>query len=654
MLSGHGKRFKSIQICMGLGIALMFFASVCLADPIVEPIVNKSDYVSFDFNNVDINVLIKFISKLTHKNFVVDNKVKGSVTIISPTKISIPDAYKVFLSVLDIHGYTTVESGSVIKVVPVADARSDNVDTRLSAGMENLADQIVTRIIPLQYANSDELKTLLMPLVSKGNIIQSYGDTNMLIVTATLSSIERLVKIIDTIDIESIGQKITVLPIKYADAVKLVQSLSTIYSARVKNSKTKKDLELTIKLVADERTNSMILLASDLESQRISHLVDILDKQAPKGEEKIRVYYLEHAKAEDMAKVLQDIPAKDSTKTQGEKKAPLLSEEIKITADRETNSLLIIANKEDYPILEEVIHQLDIPRAMVYIECLIMEVNADKGLNIGTEWRLSEGFGNDSGVVFGGFGATGDSGFANSSSAASSGSLSKGFSLGVLGKQISIGGVTFPSLQAVIQAYQSDKDVQILSTPQILTTENKEATITIGKNVPYQTRSAADSGTETYSSYEYKDVGITLKITPSISKDRLVRLDVYQEVTRLDLASTTNSDRPTTLKRQIQTSIIVEDNNTVVIGGLIDESLSKTVGQVPCLGGIPFLGYLFKNESSGSERTNLYVFLTPRVVKSSMEAKTLYQEKTMEIQELKKEEIKLYGDHDFQKGLLLD
>jgi len=186
----------------------------------------------------------------------------------------------------------------------------------------------------------------------------------------------------------------------------------------------------------------------------------------------------------------------------------------------------------------------------------------------------------------------------------------------------------------VVQAYSTDKNSHILSNPQILTTDNEEATLTIGKNVPYQTRSAAESGTDTYSSYEYKDVGITLKITPQISKDRLVRLNVFQEITKLDSANQTTTDRPTTLKRKVETTLIVEDGNTIVIGGLIDESLSSIEHKIPCLGDLPGISYLFKNTSKGEDRTNLYVFLTPRVVKNPLEASALYRIKKKDIDQV--------------------
>ncbi|MCG8553515.1 MAG: type II secretion system protein GspD, partial [Desulfobacterales bacterium] len=431
-------------------------------------------------------------------------------------------------------------------------------------------------------------------------------------------------------------------------AEKMVTNLTKIYSAQAKKRlrRKKNSTELSVEMVADERTNSIILLASEQESAQITALVAALDKEVPKGEEKIRVYYLEHATAEDLAAVLQEIPEKSGSdsKKSGQRKAPLLSDDIKITADKATNSLIIIADKDDYPVLEEVIKKLDVPRSMVYIECLLMEMNADRSLALGMEWR-AKGSIHGSNTAFGKF-STSESVAADWGSLATS-NLPSGFSMGVFGG----------NLEAVIQASQEDSDVKILSTPQLLTTENEEATITIGKNVPYQTRGGIDdsSVTTSYNSYEYKDVGITLKLTPSISQDRLVRLEFYQEVTKLDSANTeSGEDRPTTLKRELETTIIVEDGNTVVIGGLIDESLSKEENQVPCLGDIPFLGNAFKSQASGSDRTNLFIFLTPRVVKNTLEAKKIYREKKDTMDELHKQEIKLYDEDAPVKSMLLN
>ncbi len=644
----RSKTISQIIIFYVVCTLFVMFSSVSFAADKTEPKAANSKFVSIDFNNVDINVLIKFISKLTGKNFVVDSRIKGNVTIISPTKISVKDAYKVFESVLDINGFSTVDSGTITKIVPTPKAKSDNIDTRMVSQPYSSAkpgDRLVTRLIPLQYAQASELKTLFTPLVPKGSVVLAYRDTNMLIVTSALSSIDRLLKIVEVIDKQSTGKKISVIPIKNADAAKLVKSLTTIFSAKLRGKRKTQSTQLNVKMVADERTNSIILLSSKVEAQKVKVLIELLDQEVPKGEEKIRVYYLEHASAESMVKVLMEIPTKETTKpTVGQRKAPLISTKVKIMADKATNSLIIMADKEDYPILEEVISKLDIPRAMVYIECLIMEVNVTRGLNIGTEWRVAQGIDNDvSKAVIGGFSPNADSAFSTLAGVAA-GNLPSGFSVGILGKSFNIGGVTFPDIQAVIQAFQNDKDVHILATPQILTTENEEATITVGKNVPFQTRSAAEGGTETYNSFEYKDVGTTLKITPQISKDRLVRLNVYQELTRLDTVVQVSADRPTTLKRQIETTIIVEDGSSVVIGGLIDESITKSENKMPCLGDIPLFGWAFKSTSEGTDRTNLYVFLTPKVIKNPLEGKRIYEQKRSEIEAVKRGEVPLYNN----------
>ncbi|MCG8618945.1 MAG: type II secretion system protein GspD, partial [Desulfobacterales bacterium] len=306
------------------------------------------EYVSIDFDNVDIKIFVKFISKLTGKNFVMDNRVKGSVTVISPTKISVAEAYRVFESVLEIHGFSLVTSGAVIKIIPSPDAKADNIDTRLSQGPEKATDRLVTRIIPLEFAAAEELKGLLAPLLPKGSVVLAYRDTNMLILTATLASIDRLLKIIRTIDVPNIGKKISIIPVRHADAAKLVKTLSSVYTARVKGEKGAPDSQLMVYFTADERTNSIILLASKVETDRVARLIGALDQKVPKGEERIRVYYLEHALAEDMVKVLQQIPAQSAAaKTQGKKEAPILSQKVNFHADKATNSLIIMAEKED-------------------------------------------------------------------------------------------------------------------------------------------------------------------------------------------------------------------------------------------------------------------------------------------------------------------
>jgi len=605
-------------------------------------------FVSIDFNNVDINVFIKFISELTTKNFVVDKRVKGKVTIISPAKISVKEAYKVFESVLEVHGYTAIKAGKVIKIVPSPDARSKNIETILKKEAGSPEDKVVTQLISLTYADSAEIKRLFAPLISKSSVILAYPPTNILIVTDVYSNIKRLLRILKVIDVTGIGQEISVIPLEYADATKFIKLLDSVFQTKKKPQKG--DAGKVIKFVADERTNTVVVLASEVDTLRIKKLIRLMDKEVPKGKEKIRVYYLENASAEELAKVLQTLSTKQRTTAKGKKEIPVISEKIRITADKATNSLIILAEKEDYLVLEEIIGKLDIPRAMVYIECLIMEVNTDRAFNLGTEWIAGdEKSYKDKDLVYGGGfsgGATGgDPGYTSVmptnplTGTKVPAPLPPGFSLGVFGEAIELNGIFFPSLGAVIQAYQKDKDVNILSTPQILTTDNKEAKITIGKNIPFQTRSAAEGVTETYSSFEYRDVGIMLKITPQISKDRMVRLNISQEVTRLE---STTEFRPTTLKRAIDTTVIVKDNSTVVIGGLIDDSFSETEYKVPCLGDIPLFGWIFKSKAKARDKTNLFVFLTPHVIENPAEAEEIYSKKKDQIDNVKEDKIKMY------------
>ena len=621
---------------------LLVFPGVLLSAerPGVRPIDKPERFVTIDFNNVDINVLIKFISELTGRNFVVDNRVKGKATIISPKKISIEEAYRVFESVLEVHGFTTVKAGKITKIIPAPDARSKNIETRLKKEYGVPEDKIVTQLIPMTYASADEVKRLFAPMISKSSVMLAYAPTNILVVTDVYSNILRLMRIVKAIDVEGMGQEITIFPLKYADAAKTVKTLSSIFKVRKKTAKgvTPKTLEF----VADERTNTIVVLASEIETARIKALLALLDKEVPKGEEKLRVYYLENATAEDLAKVLQAILSKQSGQDKkGKKELPVVSEGVRITADKATNSLIIMAQKDDYKVLEEIIRQLDIPRLMVYIEALIMEVNVDKDFNLGVEWQAGgqTSYQGKTAIYGGG------SGKGSAIPGLSATNYPLGLSLGIIGEGITAGGVTFPSIAAFINAYQKDKDVHILSTPQILTKDNEEAKIYVGKNVPFQTRSGSSSAsTDVYTSYEYKDVGITLKITPQISKDRLVSLKLSQEISKLDELATTTDDRPTTLKRTIETTVVVKDKNTIVVGGLMDTSSTVTENKVPLLGDIPILGALFRSTSQASEKTNLFVFLTPHVLYGPEEAAGFLNSKREHIKRIEEGNVKLYED----------
>ena len=600
----------------------------------------QQQFVSIDFNNVDINVFIKFMSELSGTNFVVDQRVKGKVTIISPSKISMTEAYKVFESVLEVHGYTTVKSGEVVKIIPSPDARSKSIKTMLREESSAPEDKVVTQLIPLTYADPVQIKRLFTPMVSKSSVILAYPPTNILIVTDVYSNIKRLLKILKEIDITGIGQAISVIPVEFSDATKLVTLLNSVFKPTVRKGKGVQQKTLT--MVADERTNTIVLLASEIDTLRIKKLIAMVDKQTPRGKGKIHVYYCKNATAEELAKVLQDVPTQDAgaTATKGKKAAPLISGKVRISADKATNSLIIMADKEDYMVLEDVIQKLDIPRSMVYIEALIMEVDMSTSLNIGIDWTAfgKASLGGKETLVGGGF----SPGFPQPSDL-----LQGGLTLGMLTEPLTIAGVTVSNITAIINAVKTNDDFRILSTPQVLTTDNEEARITVGENRPFQTRSTTDQSGGTFESFEYRDVAKTLKITPHVTEDRLVRMVINLEVTSINQAATltTASTLPITNKRTVDTTVIVKDNQTVVIGGLIDDSTTANENQVPALGDVPLLGWLFRNKSQNNVKTNLYIFITPRVIKNPAEANQIFTGKREHIDTIKEGTIKFNEKH---------
>ena len=379
------------------------------AKPAKKP--GEAQFVTIDFDNVDIAVFVKFMSEVTGRNFVIDSNVRGKVTIFSPHKISIAEAYKVFESVLEVHGYTTVPAGDVTKIIPAKDAKEKSIETRLAGQAASPADKIITQIVSLNHANPDDIKKVLDPLISKTSIILSYPPTGMLVITDYMSNIRRLQTIIGALDVAGVGEQISVIPIRYASAAEVAKSLTTIFQGDAQTQR-RGPISTPMKVIADERTNSVILAANEGFTQRVKQLIAILDRDIPRGESNMNVYRLQNANAEDLAKVLMNLPkdAKAAAGAAGEKgKAPVLSKDVTVVADKATNSLLITAARDDFKVLSEVIAKLDVQRTMVYIEALIMEVSVTKNFQVGTEWRTMQSLSDNSGY-FAGSGGSGTSG----------------------------------------------------------------------------------------------------------------------------------------------------------------------------------------------------------------------------------------------------
>jgi general secretion pathway protein D len=626
------KRHKDILGVLLLAVVLFFG----LAPAIGQEKETAPAYITMNFKDVDLQVFIKFISELTGKNFLIDPNVKGTVTIISPQKVTVDEVYKVFLSVLEVNGFTVIDSGEVTKIIPSAAAKTKATETFLQKKLRTPEDKIVTQLVPLKYADAVTLGRILASLVEKTGLLVPYAETNTIIVIDTMANINRLVRIITELDVPG-DEEIWVTQLKYARADDLSKQLATLFQERRGGAGAAQQAGLVradLKIIPDERTNSLVVLAGPNPMVKIKLLVDKLDTKQARPREKIHIYALQNAVAENLVKVLMEIPGK-GTKDEKGQPAPV-SKNVQISADKASNTLVIIAEPEEYDILEGIIKKLDEPRAMVYVEALIMEVSATKALDLGVEWRVGNTYnggyaaGQPGGVYFG------QSQGSNTpvADAINSGVVSgipAGFVAGVIGRGITLGSITFPTISAFVKAVKTDSDFNVISTPQILTLDNEEASIEVGQNIPFVTQIVTPTQTteQPIQNFQYKDVGVTLKVTPQINEDGFIRLKVEESVKAVISQTALQGSvlAPTTTYRTAKTAITVKDGETAVIGGLIEERLDRGKTQTPCLGNIPALGWLFKNTSDRDDKTNLMVFLTPRVARTAEEASKIYDQK---------------------------
>jgi general secretion pathway protein D len=473
-------------------------------------------------------------------------------------------------------------------------------------------------------------------------------------VTDVLSNINRLLKILKEVDIPGYALQLAVIPLNYASAEVVAQELKTLFDTRKTAPRAPtprpkvEAVEISapeeFKLIPDERTNSLIVLATAQTIEMIKGIIGKLDQEVPRGKGNIHVYYLEHAVAEDLAAILTGVAkeakegAKPGTGTTGN--LPILGEKISINADKTTNSLIIIASPQDYGVIEEVIKKLDIVRAQVYVEALIAEVTLDKVKDLGVEWNATEEYKGD----FDPLGGT-DFGLMDAVQGAGETALS-GLVMGVTKGFVTIDGTDIPDLKALLHFYSGDSDVNVLSTPRLLTTDNEEAEILVGEERPFLKSSQLTTEGSTVRTWEYKDVGINLKITPHISKGKLLRLEIFTEIKSFVEELAGEVGAVVTTKRQATTSVIVEDGSTVVIGGLIRDDKTGSVAKVPILGDIPLLGWLFKSRRQAKIKTNLLIFITPRIVNSAEDLLKITEEeqerREQHIEEHRQEKKKVF------------
>ena len=608
---------------LGCILLYIFLASLCLCPSTALAENRDQKMVSLDFKNVDIGVFIKFISDLTDKNFIVGDNVKGKITVISPRKVTVNEAYEVFESVLEVQGFTTVPSQGGTKIVRAVKARKKNLGIRSDTnGTRVSGDRMITQIIPLDYAGSQKLRKLLTPMVSKQGLLVDYPPTNTLILTDYQSNIQKILEIVDSVDRKSLRTRLAIYRLEHADANRIAKVLNTTRKAR--QQAQGKARAPFLHAVPNERLNSVVVLAEKDMIRETKDLIHKLDQPTPEGEAKVHVVRLDNAVASDLAQVLTNL----ATAKEGKGK-PIISENVQVAADKATNSLVITAKKEEFQALKSVIDELDQSRAQVYVEAAIMEVSADTSLNVGINWQGAAELG-DEGIALGSVNQGQVPSKGNIDSIAQSAAQSQGASLGILSFPFTFDGNTFYNLSSFIQASQTDNQVDIISTPQLLTMENEQAKVVVAENRPFITSREISTDTDReFSNIEYKDVGVTLKVTPQINEKGAVKMDIFQEVSRVQQKSLDNvgARTPVTSKRTAETRVEVRDGQTAVIAGLIEERSSRIDTGVPILSQIPGLGWLFKQRTQSESKKNLMVFLTPNVVRSNQDMRSIWSDK---------------------------
>jgi len=508
-------------------------------------------------------------------------------------------------------------------------------------------EQFVTRIIHLNYIDADLVTPVIKPLISRReSSLATSSYTNDIILTDTIPNVSKILNILQELDVEGFQVEISVIPLEFANAKELATELLSIFE--LKAAPTRRPMRTTkrptvtgvsakrvVKIIPDERTNSLVVVASGDDTRQVKTLVAELDIPPPKGKGKINVVYLKNADAEELATTLKEITAAKQKVTVPGQKAVQLAGEVAITPDKATNSLVITASPQDFEVLKDVIEQLDIRRLQVFVEGLIMEVKMDMLRDLGIDFRFApEDLAKDASEadtsIFGGTVFSGP--------LTDPFTTGQGLILGAADGTITFAGETFLNITALIRALQTDTDANILSTPHLLTTDNEEAEIVVAENVPFRVRTTATASGFPVEEIERKDVGLTLRITPQISEGDFVKLNIYQEISNVQPAGTVEGATDlTTLKRSAKTTVVVRDHQTVIIGGLISDNITNSVSKVPWLGDIPLLGHLFRSTQRTSRKTNLLIIITPHIIRTSRDLEGFYREKREEIERTQRE-----------------
>ncbi|RMG91467.1 MAG: type II secretion system protein GspD [Zetaproteobacteria bacterium] len=589
--------------------------------------------VTFNFKNADIRAFIEFVAGFTGKNFLVDNRVKGTVTIISPTPIPEEQAYEVFQSVLELNGFATVPSGSVIKIVPRAESKHMALPLITKKGVED--DEMVTQVLRLRYADAQQLAALIRPLIPPNGHLVAYPRGNMLMITDSARNIERITRILSVMDRkDAVGVKLFTL--KHASADKLAVTLNNLYGAQ--GAVQPGQSGHALKAFAHQPGNMLVVVGAPQLVNEIGAVVAKLDKAPRADQGRLQVRYLQHAKAADIAKVLsQLIGSASASGAAGPKGAgrPVFVSDIKVVADEATNALLITADPADMAALDRIIEKLDIRRRQVLIEALIVEVSSNTAQQFGIEWRGLKTLGKPGFRPFGGTTFGSQTGKTIGDIAADPFNPGNGLIVGVADGTVSFGGKTVLNIAGLARALEANGNSNILSMPNLLTMDNEEAEIIVGQNVPFITGQSQTQGgvANPFQTIERKDIGLTLRVKPQISEGDNVRLELYQEISSLAANPGVQGADLITNKRSVKTVVLARDSQMIVLGGLIRNDQTSSVQRVPCIGAVPLLGEPFKFTDNRQQKTNLMVFLVPHILSTGHDAEEITNEKYWDIRD---------------------
>ena len=563
---------------------------------------------TLNLQSADLRSLIETVSKRTGRNFIVDPRVNAKVTVVSSTPVGDKELYDVFLSVLAVHGYSAVPSGDVTKIVPAVAAKQDAIPTESGEG-----GQLVTRVVAIEHVNAAQLVPILRPLLPQEGHLAAYQPTNRLIVTDSASNIDRLMRIIDRVD-RPIASEIEVVRLQHASASEVVRILGSLAGQGQQQGQA----SAPPRLAADPRTNS-VLIRGDRESRlRMRTLIANLDTPLER-QGNTRVIYLKYANAKDLVSILENVNEAQRDDEQGGGGSGGGgggggdADEVSIQADENTNALIVTGPPGRLRSLASIVRQLDIRRAQVLVEAIIAEVSQDKARELGVQFAAVDNSSSpDTPAALTSFG----SGGSNILQLATQSALpDTGLSLGGIAQ----GGTT--DFAVLIRALASDANNNILSTPSLVTLDNEEAEIVVGQNVPFVTGqfSTSDTGgsaTNPFQTIERRDVGITLKVKPQINEGDTIKMDIEQEVSSVASSAQTTADVVTN-KRSLKTTVLIEDDQTLVLGGLIDDTVRTTDERVPLLGDIPVIGRLFRYQRTTKVKQNLMVFMHPRILRDA-------------------------------------